>query len=219
MSASNANVESSSIDNQDTNEQYTSFDSKYNRLTPSTKWVLIDFVLFLFVLVPVVVLYIVGVPYKRGFFCNDNSINKPFKDSTVSNVTATLVGLLLPGVSFIIVELFAYYLNIQKVGHAKAAVGRSMYVGPIKLNFVSLKIFKITSVFLYGAAVNVLLTDVGKYGMGRLRPHFMSVCKPNINWLNCSGQYIMDDVCTGDSSLIRQARLSFPSGHSSFAGE
>ena len=223
MSTSTSNLEIISNTNeiQDIGEQYTSFDSKYNRPVPSIKWILIDFVLFLVVLIPVVVLFSVGVPYKRGFYCNDNSINKPYKDSTVPNVVAAAVGLLLPGFSFIIVETFQHFLHVQKVGLAKATVGRAVYyVGRIKLNHVLLKIIKIIFVFLYGAAVNVLLTDVGKYGIGRLRPHFISVCKPKVDWLNCTGQFITDDICTGsDAALIRQARLSFPSGHSSFAGE
>ena len=52
---------------------------------------------------------------------------------------------------------------------------------------------------------------------GRLRPHFLSVCQPNWKSLNCSIGYITQDVCTGDTIAVREARLSFPSGHSSLA--
>lgn len=218
--ASNVNIESCINEGQDINEQYTSFDSKYNRPKPSFKWILIDLLCYIVVGVPIFVLFVVGEPYKRGFYCDDESINKPYKESTVSNVVALIVGLLLPVLSFIIIEILLHYLKVQKVGPAKASVGRVMFVGPIKLNHVALKILKIISVFLFGAAINVLITDVGKYGCGRLRPHFLTVCKPSIDWLNCTGQFVTADVCTGsDASLIRQARLSFPSGHSSFAGE
>ena len=56
-----------------------------------------------------------------------------------------------------------------------------------------------------------------EYVSGRLRPHFLSVCQPNFRTLNCSAGYITQDVCTGDALAVREARLSFPSGHSSLA--
>ena len=76
--------------------------------------------------------------------------------------------------------------------------------------------------FLVGAAVTVVLTNVGKYTVGRLRPHFLAVCKPDFSKLNCTTgvekNFITNYECTGDEDLIKEARLSFPSGHSSFAG-
>ncbi|RAL65952.1 hypothetical protein DID88_005613 [Monilinia fructigena] len=66
-----------------------------------------------------------------------------------------------------------------------------------------------------------------KWLIGGLRPHFLTVCKPNIpvttaqetgNGLN----YIMYDrtICTGDEDEIDDSLESFPSGHSTaaFAG-
>lgn len=40
--------------------------------------------------------YVFGVPYKRGFFCDDESIRLPFKDSTVTSAMLYFVGLFLP---------------------------------------------------------------------------------------------------------------------------
>lgn len=203
-----------------THDKYTSFEGKHNRPKASMKWLFLDVVCFVVVALPIILLFLIGVPYKRGFNCHDDSINKPFKESTVSSPVATAVGLILPGIAFVLVEYFQHRSNSQKVAHWKD-VEPVIYVGPIKLNSLLLKLLKITAVFLFGAAVNVLITDVGKYGVGRLRPHFLSVCKPKMGVIaNCTaGQYITEDVCTGEASLIRQARLSFPSGHSSFAGK
>ena len=76
--------------------------------------------------------------------------------------------------------------------------------------------------FLVGAGANTVLTDVGKYTIGRLRPHFFVICRPDFKRLNCSSgsrkNFITDYECTGDPGEVREARLSFPSGHSSFSG-
>lgn len=40
--------------------------------------------------------YIFGSPYERGFFCGDESIRYPFKESTVSSFLLHLIGLGLP---------------------------------------------------------------------------------------------------------------------------
>ena len=70
----------------------------------------------------------------------------------------------------------------------------------------------------------MFITDIGKYTVGRLRPHFISVCNPKWSLINCTdhigrANYIVGDgFCTNDdASALKAARLSFPSGHSSFS--
>ena len=41
-------------------------------------------------------------------------------------------------------------------------------------------LYKIIGVFLFGAAVSQSITDIGKFSIGRLRPHFIDVCRPNV---------------------------------------
>ena len=76
--------------------------------------------------------------------------------------------------------------------------------------------------FLVGAVVTTILTNVGKYTTGKLRPHFLAVCKPDFSKLNCTTgfqkNFITNYECTGDKHKINEARLSFPSGHASHAG-
>lgn len=74
--------------------------------------------------------------------------------------------------------------------------------------------------FLFGAACQQLTTDIGKYTIGRLRPHFLDVCKPNINCEDVINKtkYIEDFICTGERpKKFGDSRLSFPSGHSSLS--
>ncbi len=73
-------------------------------------------------------------------------------------------------------------------------------------------LYKTIGPFLFGAAVSQVSTDITKYSVGRLRPHFLTVCAPDYTLFNCTDaqrhmQYITQDVCTGDSHLIKEARL------------
>lgn len=75
-------------------------------------------------------------------------------------------------------------------------------------------------VFFFGAACSQLTTDVAKYTIGRLRPHFFDVCKPDIdcNDPKFKFAYIEEFNCQQKNSRrLKDMRLSFPSGHSSFS--
>lgn len=80
-------------------------------------------------------------------------------------------------------------------------------------------------VFAFGALSSQLLTDIAKYSIGRLRPHFLSVCDPvdferSLCPYNTNNHiYIETYQCNpnADPKKIRDARLSFMSGHSSFS--
>lgn len=65
-------------------------------------------------------------------------------------------------------------------------------------------------VFLFGAACNVLATDIGKYTIGRLRPHFMTVCMPDVNCTRIENQhkYIENFTCTAATTakLLKEIR-------------
>ncbi|KAG0726125.1 Phospholipid phosphatase 1 [Chionoecetes opilio] len=72
--------------------------------------------------------------------------------------------------------------------------------------------------FLFGCACSQLTTDIAKYSVGRLRPHFISICKPDWSKINCNLTYIDPIPCTNDDAhRMKESRLSFPSGHASFS--
>ena len=71
--------------------------------------------------------------------------------------------------------------------------------------FFSRTIFRVF-MFGFGALVTNLFTDMGKATVGRLRPYFITICKPNRTLLNCSQGYITEDICTGDPKDVLEAR-------------
>ena len=166
----------------------------------------------------------IGKPYKRGFFCNDESIQKPYKDSTVPTATAAAVGFALSFVVIVITELYVKHQNnLNRI--SSSPVSSSFGCFSAKIPEVIKTILWVICADLFGAALNQFVTDVGKYSLGRLRPHFLDVCKPNWSKFNCTdsrGNYIfiVDDVCTvaEGTRKAKESRLSFPSGHSSFSG-
>ena len=50
--------------------------------------------------------------------------------------------------------------------------------------------------YLFGVAISQLLTDICKYNVGRLRPHFLDLCQPeitNLSLVDDSIQYVSAD--------------------------
>ncbi|KAJ8380938.1 hypothetical protein SKAU_G00017160 [Synaphobranchus kaupii] len=169
----------------------------------------------LFVVLDISCLILVGLPFailtpqhnpfKRGFFCNDDSIKYPLKEDTISY--QLLGGIMIPFtvISVVFGECLLVYLKRIK---SKSSI-RNSYVACV---------YKAIGTYLFGAAMNQSLTDIAKYSIGRLRPHFLDVCKPVWETINCkTGDYIENFTCTGDSTMVNEARLSFYSGHSSFS--
>ncbi|XP_024155674.1 phospholipid phosphatase 1 isoform X2 [Oryzias melastigma] len=168
-----------------------------------------------FVLLDIVCLVLVGLPFAilnlthkrpflRGFYCNDDTIKYPFKEDTISYQLLGAVMIPVTILIMVIGECLLVYLNRLK---SKSSFGS--YVA---------RVYKTVGTFVFGAAMSQSLTDIAKYSIGRLRPHFLDVCKPDWTRINCSlGVYIENFTCTGEDKVINEGRLSFYSGHSSFS--
>ncbi|XP_072310832.1 phospholipid phosphatase 1 isoform X2 [Eucyclogobius newberryi] len=167
----------------------------------------------LFVLLDVVCLVLAGLPFailnfgqpfRRGFFCNDESIKFPYKEDTISHqlLGAIMIPVLI--ITMVIGELLlVYFKRLQ----SKSSFGSYLA-----------SIYKAVGTFIFGAAMSQSLTDIAKYSIGRLRPHFLDICKPDWSLIDCTtGAYINDYTCTGDPHRVQEGRLSFYSGHSSFS--
>ncbi|KAH8407657.1 hypothetical protein KR222_009484 [Zaprionus bogoriensis] len=181
----------------------------------------LDVLILLCVGFPILLFFLLGDPYKRGFFCDDESLMHPFKESTVRNWMLYVIGLVIPvGVIFIVELLLSREANANGTGS-----GRRYIFMQHEIPDWLVECYKKLGIFAFGAAVSQLTTDIAKYSIGRLRPHFIAVCQPIMpdgstcgNATN-AGKYIMDFKCQGVGSsarMLKEMRLSFPSGHSSF---
>ncbi|VVC44560.1 Hypothetical protein CINCED_3A021318 [Cinara cedri] len=169
--------------------------------------VIVDILCLSLVGFPVLMFYMFGSPYHRGFFCSDESIRYPFKESTVSSKVLYSVGLGLPTLVILFVE-YSLQNNEQS---------RYSLLGTNIPNWLY-SVYNNLLWFLFGAACSQLTTDIGKYTIGRLRPHFLYICKPNVECDVSKTEYIEDFKCTGfREEKYTDSRLSFPSGHSSLS--
>lgn len=145
-------------------------------------------------------------PYQRGFYCYDTSIRHPYKSSTIESEIALSISIIVPVIYIIITEVIIYISENKS------------------LRNLGSRIYFLIKMFGIGAAFTGLLTSIGKLTIGRLRPHFLEVCQPDLEYdeVTCGTRanpiYVTRFMCTSlDNEKVHDARLSFPSGHSSAA--
>lgn len=189
-------------------------------MTPAMKKMMcvmvVDLVCILLVAIPCLLLNLIGEPYIKGFFCSDPSIHHPYLESTVPTWALIMVSYILPGTIFCLVET-----SILK------------HLGTFTSVRLCRELYNTMGVFVFGSMVNQLLTDTTKYTIGRLRPHFLAVCNPNVSLgeMTCgtrdSPLYVIDYTCMGQlnttasvaelADRLHDMRLSFVSGHASLS--
>ncbi|CAL4065043.1 unnamed protein product, partial [Meganyctiphanes norvegica] len=151
-------------------------------------------------------------PFERGFFCDDESIHYPYKESTVTNGILLVVSITVPILTVCGMEWWKIYNNkvIQK-----------LKIWGYKIHPLIWTIVHKLGPFWFGFFANIMFTYIIKYTIGRLRPHFIAVCDPDWSQIQCTTSelhqtYVDPIPCTAeDKYRIKEARMSFPSGHSS----
>ncbi|CAH8591667.1 unnamed protein product [Schistosoma turkestanicum] len=142
--------------------------------------------------------------HKWTFFCDDWSIKYPYKGNTITDVAVTLVGYLTPLVTIFVVEIIIAVLK-KCTENRNYSIKRSL---PFIYDFCVAALISLGSTFF--------ITTLTKYNLGRLRPHFWDICKPNVP-ANCTGLQTVY-TCEGTNpKLIADVFLSFMSGHASTA--
>ncbi|MFT7815652.1 phospholipid phosphatase 1 isoform X2 [Arapaima gigas] len=143
---------------------------------------------------PFATLTLLHRPYKRGFFCNDDSITFPLKEDTIPY--QLLAGTVIPFALLVMITGECLSVHFKRI-KSKSSFNNS-YVACV---------YKAVGTFLFGAAMSQSLTDIAKYSIGRLRPHFLDICRPIWSQINCtSGSYIENFTCTGDKTMVNEAR-------------
>ncbi|XP_073403534.1 phospholipid phosphatase 2 isoform X2 [Dendrobates tinctorius] len=150
---------------------------------------------------PFIIMTLVNSPYKRGFYCNDETIKYPYRDDTITH--GLMAGVTISCTVIIITS-----------GEMYMVFSKRLYSHSECNNYVA-ALYKVIGTFLFGASVSQSLTDLAKYMVGRPRPNFLAVCNPDWRLVNCSG-YVTEFECRGSNANVTESRLSFYSGHSSF---
>ncbi|CAH8609402.1 unnamed protein product [Schistosoma intercalatum] len=139
-------------------------------------------------------------PYKRGYFVQDESIKKPFRQNTISSTVLYVVSSLLILITIVVGEVIVSAKSLRKTHHRIPVVLYPIYDSLIVASF--------------GYFATIGLTDVGKVSFGRLRPNFLDACKPSDLQTTILG-FVGNFTCSSDKSS--GLRKSFPSGHTSIA--
>uniref|UniRef100_A0A1I7RW64 AcidPPc domain-containing protein n=2 Tax=Bursaphelenchus xylophilus TaxID=6326 RepID=A0A1I7RW64_BURXY len=176
-----------------------------------------DFLVLFAIAIPLLIFHEWVKPYKRGFYCDDESIRYPYRPSTVTRQALIVIGILIPTLLILFTELFRTLTWERKEAH----LFRTYEYRDKNVHRFIVRLYTFIGYFFVGVCFNQLMVDIAKYTIGRQRPHFMDVCRPNVGYSNCDThmrEYITEFQCTGtDQYLIHESQLSFYSGHSAFS--
>ncbi|OXB69930.1 UNVERIFIED_CONTAM: hypothetical protein H355_013935 [Colinus virginianus] len=156
-------------------------------------------------------------PVATGFFCDDDSIRFPVLRQTVPAAEAWVITLVGPLFFLLLVD----WLASREFGD-RFVCGTSVDIGCCRVPPLLRAYYKSIGGFLFAMLCSSAVTLTGKICVGRLRPHFIDACRPDWSHIRCSDNtgflYVDHFECTsGNAEAIREARVSFPSGHSSSA--
>ena len=133
---------------------------------------------------------------KRHWSIHDKSIGQDYKASSVSNLSLPLICSALPLVAYTLVEFRkSRGLVTDDASLRKRRVRALLYFCGIALIAMS---------------TTGLVTNILKVTVARLRPNFLSVCKPELAPGSNS-----TFICTGNAKVVDGSRMSFPSMHTS----
>ncbi|XP_004522388.1 putative phosphatidate phosphatase [Ceratitis capitata] len=180
---------------------------------------LIDVILVIALLISIALFeFVLVLPAQRGFFCSDETLHYPVRPDVVSAKTLVSIVLLIAMSILFVVEL--------KIHRSQSRSQRNPSRFSSKVpSFIS-DFLEHFMFFLFGLLLTVNATEVGKFTIGRLRPHFMDLCQPQmLDGSTCKSpenhlRYVEQYMCTAEGFTVFDlisVRGSFPSIHSSVA--
>lgn len=166
-------------------------------------------------------------PFHRGFFCDDQDLKHPYKEQTVPILAALLTWL---GLAVFIILLVESLRSHGLRGKRRSSPIPDSSYPP----WLAVELYRYFGFFALGAGGCLLFTELAKYSIGRLRPHFLTLCSPDYSQEGlCRDpqarqyhRYVLepqDSICLGlvkgtvTLDQLHEARLSFLSGHASFS--
>lgn len=148
-----------------------------------------DAILLLLLGAALVYIEFFGEPREQPIDLSDPAFRNPLLPDIVSTPEVLLLSFVAPPFGYWVAHVVGQRPRQQQ---ATREVLTSFTTGLFEANILTL-----------------LATNVVKILVGRPRPHFATVCKVY--------EPAGTTHCTGDAALVREARKSFPSGHSSLA--
>jgi phosphatidate phosphatase len=159
------------------------------------------------------ILFLFGTPVKIGFSCFDPSIKHPFAKGTVSEAQVAVANVVIL-VAILVVEL-VFVVKPRR----------------LRSRLAMRAVSTLLTTFFFGAATTMLMTQIFKFYLGRLRPHFWQVCDVDKDSIDCGTPldplFVSNYTCPGNADLfsdyeermarVEDAHASFVSGHTSMA--
>lgn len=164
-------------------------------------------------------------PYQRGFFCDDENLKHPYKEQTVPIVICVAIWATVSVIFIVVVETIRNYAELR----CKRNPRRGKPIRDNRTPWIAVELYRHFGYFSLGALTTLLFTELAKYTVGRLRPHYLTLCDPELTEELCKDQWGYNKFVTESEDVIcrnmteekekklHEARLSFLSGHSSFS--
>ena len=163
-----------------------------------------------------------GLYVKRGFFCDDETLRFPYTSRPAVPTWLLVLGsFFIPFVSILLGNLYERCCRTRPDTKRAVKLFASCSVPPWLV-----RAFYHVRWLIIGVLLAAVVTDILKVTVGRLRPHFFSVCRPDFDRINCTDAfghyvYVTDYECMGRGDIadsdrvLHDSHLSFPSGHAS----
>jgi len=164
-------------------------------------------------------------PFHRGFYCDDQNLKHPYVAQTVPISQCVSIWAGVSTFFIILVEL------LRSIAETQAGERRITPFHNNRTPWIAVELYRHFGYFTLGALTTLLFTELAKYNIGRLRPHYLTLCKPHLTDELCKDEFGFqkfvtdpeEEICEGLKSgdvtkeQLHEARLSFLSGHSSFS--
>ena len=148
---------------------------------PSCKNVLakgvLDILCMVLLLMPMAYIYVFSShydPFQRGFFCDDQNLKHPYLPQTVPIVQCVLIWAVVSVFFIVLVE------TLRSMAHAQSGTRRTSPIPGSKTPWIAVELYRHFGYFSLGALTCLLFTELSKYSIGRLRPHYLTLCMPNM---------------------------------------